>query len=75
MSPTPAADQCAAETFAAAVAPSDPATALLSQSEFARLVYLLGLLNDASVTQLDTDEDADLSRLLGKITNDGEERR
>lgn len=44
---------------------------LLTTEEFARLVELLGLLNDLSVTQIDTDEAADLSRLLYKITNDG----
>lgn len=62
-----------ASTFAAHVAPSDPEQALLPTEEFARLVYLLALLNDVSVTQLDTDECRDLSRLLYKISNDGDE--
>lgn len=64
-----------AVTFAEDTAPDDPTRALLTTDEFARLVYLLALLNDTTVTQLDTDESADLSRLLGKITNDGEEKR
>ena len=46
---------------------------LLTAAEFDRLIYLLGLLNDTSVTQLDTAEGDQLRRLLYKITNDGEE--
>lgn len=49
-------------------------TTLLTPTEFNRLVELLSLLNDLSVTQLDTDEADGLNRLLYKITNDGDER-
>lgn len=66
-------NQTAARTFAEMVAPTEAENALLDQVEFARLVYLLALLNDTSVTQLDTEECHDLSRLLHKISNDGDE--
>lgn len=64
----------AADTFATRAMPVDPDSALLDQVEFARFVYLLALLNDASVTQLDTEEADDLDRLFYKITHDGEDQ-
>ncbi len=46
---------------------------LLTGDEYDRLVYLLSLLNDLNVTQLDTDEASELRCLLYKITNDGDD--
>lgn len=40
---------------------------MLTTEEKERFDYLVNLLNDTTVTQLDTDEQADFSRLLGKL--------
>ncbi len=40
---------------------------MLSPEEFDRLVELLRLLNDPSVTQLDTDEQAELSAFMRRL--------
>lgn len=42
---------------------------ILTPEERNRLVELIDLLNDLSVTQLDTDESAEFSRLLTKLTS------
>lgn len=44
----------------------------LTQAEFEQLVYLLGLLNDPKVTQVDHDEADELHRLLHRLQHDGE---
>lgn len=67
-------NSAAATEFARAVAPADPNQALLTYTEFARLCYLLSLLNDCSVVQIDHDESDDIDRLLYKIRNDGDDR-
>lgn len=63
----------AGAAFARSIAPP-PERALLTVEEFGALVYLLSLLNDTRVTQIDRDESEDLSRLLYKIQNDGDDR-
>ena len=40
---------------------------LLTPDERARLVYLIDLLNDLTVTQLDTDEINEYNALLAKL--------